>query len=130
MELIFAYNAKSGFRNFLIDGAHKILNPVTYSCDLCKLTHGSFGKKKQWKRFVKASQLKMEFYHIDEFEDRFNQTLDYPTVLIRSRNEIEVLINPEKIKAVTNTKELIELIWTMLIRKKANDFKHCEKSMH
>ena len=38
-ELIFIYNAKSGFINELVDIPHKIISPETYDCNLCAITY-------------------------------------------------------------------------------------------
>ncbi|WP_273567857.1 hypothetical protein [Maribacter halichondriae] len=53
-KLIFIYNADSGFRNAIIDGAHKILSPNTYECNLCELTFGAFTENKVWAKFRKG----------------------------------------------------------------------------
>ena len=37
-ELIFIYNAKSGFINELVDYAHKIISPETYESNLYAIT--------------------------------------------------------------------------------------------
>ena len=40
-ELIFIYNAKSGFVNEMVDFAHKIISPETYECNLHFITYGT-----------------------------------------------------------------------------------------
>ena len=48
MELVFCYNAKSGFKNGLIDLFHKTISPKTYPCNLCAITY-TYKKREKWK---------------------------------------------------------------------------------
>ena len=73
MHLLFIYNADSGKLNALFDIGHKIVNPESYSCNLCSLTHGTFAERKEWKRFKESTSLDLVFLHRDEFEKQFGQ---------------------------------------------------------
>ena len=110
MELIFVYNAKSDNVNMLIDYAHKLISPSTYSCNLCKLTHTNFGQRKEWKEFAKHSSVKLEFYHIDEFEEIFNESFKYPIILKKLADVFEILLDSIKITKLTNVNDLIKAI--------------------
>ncbi len=110
MELIFVYNAKSDNANMLIDYAHKIISPSTYSCNLCNLTHTNFGQRKKWKEFTKHSSVKLEFYHIDEFEEIFNETFKYPIILKKVSDGFEILLDSIKITKLKNVNDLINVI--------------------
>ena len=52
-KLIFIYNADSGLRNMIVDSAHKILSPDTYTCSLCDIAFGAFTENSVWKKFRK-----------------------------------------------------------------------------
>jgi len=110
VEFIFVYNAKSDNVSMLIDYAHKMISPSTYSCDLCKLTHTNFGQRKEWKNFTKNSSVKLDFYHIDEFEKKFNKSFTYPAVLKKRNNQLVVLIDREEISKLKNVNDLINVI--------------------
>lgn len=110
MELIFVYNAKSDNVNMLIDYAHKIISPSTYSCNLCKLTHTNFGERKEWKEFIRHSSVKLEFYHIDEFEEIFNESFKYPIILKKVSDGFEILLNSKMITKLRNVNDLINVI--------------------
>ena len=110
MELIFVYKAKSDKVNVLIDYAHKFMSPSTYSCNLCKLTHTNFGQRKEWKEFTKHSSVKLEFYHIDEFEAIFNESFKYPIILKKVSDGFEILLDSIKITKLTNVNDLIKVI--------------------
>jgi hypothetical protein len=110
MELIFVYNANSDALNAVLDFAHKIISPSTYSCDLCKLTHSNFGQRTEWKQFVEKSDVKLEFYHIDEFEKKFNQSFNYPIVLRKTSTQLEIVLNALEIAKIKDVQDLIETI--------------------
>jgi hypothetical protein len=109
MKLLFVYNADSGKLNTLFDIAHKIVRPDTYECALCEITHGVFSEKQAWKNFRDNSPHDLKFLHRDEFEQKFNQSLDYP-VILRLDNELEILFSAEDIKNLNNVEKLIEAI--------------------
>ncbi len=114
MKLIFVYNADSGLINNTLDIAHKILQPSTYSCSLCQLTHGSFREKKVWTTFRKSCDIPMEFYHKDEFEKQFKSKFlpkyKYPIVLSTDDYELESLMTAKDLDTCTTVEELIEQI--------------------
>lgn len=113
-KLIFIYNADSGLRNMIIDGAHKILSPSTYECKLCEITFGAFTEKNVWKKFREASEIQMEFLHKDEFKkqyaSKFGHKYTFPIVLETTENALEVYIGTTELKAIENAEKLIEFI--------------------
>ena len=110
MELLFIYNADSGKLNALFDIGHKIVNPESYSCNLCNLTHGTFAERKEWKRFRESTSLDFVFLHRDEFEMQFGQTFSYPIVLKKEESGLEVFVSTEELNSVSDPTKLIELI--------------------
>lgn len=106
MKLIFVYNAKSGSLNMLLDAAHKMVQPETYSCDLCALTHGVIGEKAAWKAFRENSNAEMEFLHSDEFESKYQTSFEYPVVL-KSGSPLEILVPAEKFADFPSVDSLI-----------------------
>ncbi|WP_422083732.1 GTPase [Ulvibacterium sp.] len=113
-KLIFIYNADSGLRNLLIDGAHKILSPATYECHLCDITYGAFTENKLWKAFRKNSDLELEFLHRDEFakvyRSKFGYKFTFPIVLALVDQNLEVFIKTEELNALEDARALIGLI--------------------
>jgi hypothetical protein len=110
MKLLFIYNADSGKLNALFDIGHKIVNPESYSCNLCTLTHGTFAERKEWKRFRESTSLDLLFLHRDEFETQFEQRFSYPIVLKQEEAELEVFVSTEQLNSVSDPAKLIELI--------------------
>lgn len=113
-KLIFIYNADSGLQNLLIDGAHKILSPDTYECNLCDITYGAFTENRVWKEFRKNSDLELEFLHRDEFtktyRSKFGYRFTFPIVLALVGEALEVFIKTEELNALEDADALIGLI--------------------
>lgn len=110
-KLIFIFNANSGKLNSVIDSAHKILSPHTYNCNLCALTFGTVSENRQWKKFREASNIKMDFLHLDEFKksyaSKFGYKFTFPIVLVENNNELEVFITTERINELKSVEELV-----------------------
>ncbi|MEW7290921.1 GTPase [Aquimarina sp. 2304DJ70-9] len=117
--LTFVYNAKSDYWNKQLDGIHKIISPSTYSCDLCSLTHGNFSEKKIWKDFKQNSGLEIEFMYKNEFEDAYPniKEFDFPMILQKDKNTIEVLFDSKKIASLESTEELIKKLQKKMLPK-------------
>jgi len=110
MKLIFVYNAKSDRLNKMIDFAHKIVRPSTYNCDLCSLTHGNFNEHENWSSFRKKSEIEMEFYHIEDFEEKFKVKAEYPIIFRKDETELSPLLERDEIAEFETTDQLIEKI--------------------
>ena len=113
-ELIFVYNADSGLKNAILDGAHKVLSPATYNCNLCQLTHGAFMEKKVWKEFRERHPIPMTFLHKDEFmkeyASKFGHKFDFPLVLGATQSGFEVVIGTEDLNGLSETEALITML--------------------
>jgi hypothetical protein len=109
LKLIFIYNANSGKLNGLFDLGHKIINPDSYKCSLCKITHGKFSEKEVWKNFRETSSFDLVFLHKDEFEKQYIERFSYP-VILRSKNGLKILLSNEEINKISESEKLINLI--------------------
>ena len=116
MTLIFVYNTDSNPISSLIDLGHKILSPETYSCSLCKLTHGPFTEIDAWKAFRTSIGFPMEFLHRDEFEKKYEQHCEYP-VIMKKETTIEVLLHKKDIDALADLDALIAAVQKHLSEK-------------
>ena len=93
----------------MIDFAHKIVSPSTYSCDLCSLTHGNFGEKDHWTRFRENSGVEMRFLYSEEFEREFGPSFKYPFIA-KDQLSPELLLNHQEISEIESVEELIETL--------------------
>ena len=109
--LVFVYNAASGLFNVVADAAHKIFSPETYQCQLCALTHSTFGMRQGWKRFLETLDRPLEFLHADELEERYGVSqVPLPAVFEREGGRVEVLLDAASINACRTLDELQQLV--------------------
>lgn len=117
-KLVFVYNADSGILNAVMDSAHKLISPSTYSCSLCALTYHTFGEKKLWKKFRKESSLVMDFLHKDEFENRYpDHNHGLPVIFYEEDSDLTMIMTD---KELNSTKDLRSLIVTLTQRYQTN----------
>ena len=113
--LVFVYNADSGFVSTLLDIGHKIVSPQTYSCNLCAITHSTFSMRDEWKSFVAALGVPIEFLHRDELEKQYGMRgVGLPAVFRRADNTLETWISREEINNCHSLEDLERLIRTRL----------------
>ncbi|WP_289644934.1 GTPase [Maribacter aestuarii] len=115
-KLILVYNADSGVRNLIVDGAHKILSPSTYACNLCDITFGNFRENKIWKKFRKqleAQATELEFLHKDEFakayKSKFGYKFTFPIILVQG-NDLEIFVSTDELNELKNAEGLIAIL--------------------
>ena len=109
--LVFVYNAASGLFNTVADAAHKIFSPETYQCQLCALTHSTFGMRQGWKRFLETLDRPLEFLHADELAERYGVSqVPLPAVFEREGARVEVLLDAASINACRTLDDLQQLI--------------------
>lgn len=78
----------------MLDSAHKLINPESYACSLCALTHGVFSEKEEWTEFKESSSLEMKFLHKDAFLKQYRSKwlpkYNFPIVLAEADNGLHV----------------------------------------
>jgi len=111
MTILFVYNADSDPLSGPFDIGHKIINPETSSCALCKLTFDTFTEKRKWRSFRETSPFEMEFLHRDEFEKKYNLQYEYPVILRKkSGSGIEIMLAKKDIDTLPDPDALIEAV--------------------
>lgn len=109
MQLLFVYNADSGLVNTVKDISQKLFSPQNYDCFLCSLTHGTFRENPEWKAFRQGSSTTMLFFHRDEFESKFNTTMEYP-VILQQNDSLKVAISKEQLASFDSLEQLIAAV--------------------
>ena len=111
-SLLFVYNANSGLFNSLTDYVHKIVSPETYSCNLCKITYGNFGKKKKWSNFINNLNEDVSFTYRELFIKDYPEMISakLPAVFKVIGHEINIILSEIEINKCTNIDELIALV--------------------
>jgi hypothetical protein len=122
-KLLFVYNAESGgvFTGFK-DTLHKTFRKSTYQCNLCAVTFGAVGMKKEWKNYVddlnvpvefnkKKDKFKFEFLHRDEFEEKYMvENAKFPSAYLYDGIALQLFISQEEMNAVKSIDELKALV--------------------
>ncbi len=117
-EVLFIYAAKSGWIHGALDTAHKLLSPSTYKCDLCRLTHGAFGERSEWRRFVEELDVPVRFLHEDDEEvadPEFARVIESAgglpmVIVVQDDGRREPLIRSESLQSINDVAGLIEQI--------------------
>jgi hypothetical protein len=105
--ILFVYNADNGLANSLIDYGKKYVSPSKYDCQLCMVSYGPFGMKKNWKAFVSSLSYPVKFLHKNEFIQKYPQSsIKLPAMLISNDEEIETLINSIDFDKILSLDEL------------------------
>ncbi|TFG01753.1 MAG: hypothetical protein EU539_13710 [Promethearchaeota archaeon] len=111
MELIFVYNADSGLFNQAKDYFHKLLRPKTYPCQLCAVSYGNFGMKKDWKEYVDSLEIPVRFLHKDEFNEEFDMPdAKFPCAYLRNSSDLELIVPRKEMNKVKTIPELEDLV--------------------
>lgn len=109
--LVFAYNADSGAINLVKDFWRKMLKPSSYKCNLCMQTFGTFGVKKDWKRFISSIKIDTEFIHKDEFEEKYD-ILDakFPSAYLNENGKLTLIISSDEMNSAKSLDEMEALV--------------------
>ncbi len=111
ITLIFVYNADSGVLNAIKDYIHKETKPETYPCNLCALTFGNLGERKQWKEYVKGLEVPAEFYHKDELYKKYGKMdVKLPCMFVDKGGELELVINADEMNSIETLDALISTV--------------------
>ena len=121
-RLIAIYNADTGLIEALMHAVHKAVRPQTYPCSLCALTYGAVSMRGDWKRFWRALDADVNFYHRDDFTRDFptlgtggEREVALPAILISDAGEEpRVLIANEELDAMADVEELMRRVSTLL----------------
>lgn len=113
-QILFVYNAKSGAMNGLLDYGKKYIQPSKYDCQLCMLSYGPFGMKKDWKDFTSSLPYIVSFLHKDDLEKMHPHIkVSLPAVVLTGGNQsYETIITSDdflKIKSLDELKESLEV---------------------
>ena len=107
-EIYFIYNAKGGRWNAFIDTIHKYTSPTTYSCKLCKITHG-ITINQSWKNYLKNSSHNFYFLHLEDLSkyelEHFKNSL--PICLEKIGQNFNIFIDNSTMNSFENLEDLI-----------------------
>lgn len=109
-SLYIVYNANGGIMNGVKDSLHKLLQPNTYPCKLCELTHGYLSARKEWKDFLsllKEHKIGLEILHKDELDKYPFDFKDLPGIYNLEAGNFSKLMGSADLAPVDSVGELI-----------------------
>ena len=110
--LLFVYNADGTFFASVTDYVHKIISPETYQCNLCKLTYGNAGMKKEWQTFLENLPYKKQFQHKDEFLRIHPEFADtpLPAIFVLNEKDLNIVLNESTIEKANSLGQLQDML--------------------
>ena len=110
-QLLFVYNANSGAANGLLDYGKKYITPDKYDCQLCMVSYGPFGMKKDWKQFIASLPYEVVFLHKDELEKQHPQaSIKPPGLLLRTDSGYRPMLEAADFEAIKTLDQLKSLV--------------------
>ena len=111
LKLIFIYNADSGPISLMKDFFHKVLKPSTYECNLCAVSFGNFGMKKEWKNYIDNLDVPAEFLHRDQFLKQYDvENAQFPSAYLRRDSKLELFMSQDEMNELQSVEELIRIV--------------------
>ncbi|MEO7960722.1 MAG: hypothetical protein ABIR19_04190 [Ginsengibacter sp.] len=118
VKIVLAYDSWGGIVPGAIDYFHQIFFPSTYSCKLCKLSHGTIGMKKVWKRFLDSLPYKKIYLYKDEVQKKFLPVdISLPAIFLSDSTQTILLVNANEIDNAYSVENLITLVKNKLPQK-------------
>jgi hypothetical protein len=115
-QLIFVYNADSGFSNGLLDTGRRIFQLKKYPCALCMVTYGPFGMKQDWKDFTATLPSKVNFMHKDEFRKSYPAIkLAEPGLVQVSNDRVITLLDARDFQHINSLDQLEDAVKSAII---------------
>ncbi len=110
-KIVLAYNAWGGIMPGAVGFLHKFFSPSTYPCNLCRLSHGVFGIKKEWKHFLDSLPLDKVYLDKDEVRKKYlPDDIQLPAILLSDSIHTRMLVNAYELNSVHNLHNLITLV--------------------
>lgn len=100
-EIVFVYNANKGVGSAALDWLHKAVSPETYQCDLCSLTYGNFGMKKEWSEFISSLPYPTKFLYRQDLSDYYEPLMKEALPLVAldlGDGKFDILISADEMK--------------------------------
>ncbi len=113
-ELVFVYNATSGFWNGLLDAGHKLVSPRTYACHLCALSYGALSMRREWAEFIQNLPHDVRFAYRDQVERDGIEVPALPALLENSQGAWRTLLDKGQIDACATLADLSQCVLTAL----------------
>lgn len=107
-KIIFVYNADKDLFSMMADYVHKVVDPSTYQCNLCRLTHGNFGMKQEWKAFIDNIKGDKSFLYKNDFVKQYGEQspVKAPAVYLQEEGILRELFSAAEINRYNSLPDL------------------------
>ncbi|GAA5436225.1 hypothetical protein [Deinococcus aquaticus] len=110
-HLLFVYNADGGPLNALKDLWHKTVSPATYDCQLCTVTYGPLGMRREWRDFVRTLPASVTFLHRDELAAQHGvQGVPLPAAFVLDGAQVRPWLSAAQVKEARTLDDLMSLV--------------------
>jgi hypothetical protein len=124
--LYIVYNANGGLMNGVKDSLHKLIQPHSYPCKLCELTHGYLSARKEWKDFLlvlKDERIGVEILHKDELSNYPFDFDDLPGIYTLKEGSLSKLMGKKELARIDSIESLIRKLRSHLMINSSSDSK-------
>ncbi|WP_102128535.1 hypothetical protein [Deinococcus planocerae] len=123
--LVFVYNADGGVLNGLKDLWVKTVRPEEYDCQLCAVTYGLTGMKREWRDYVRGLGRDVRFLHRDELRDQYGvEGVPLPAAFeVGPGGALCEWIPASEMRAAASLADLMRLVKARLDQGKAEAFR-------
>lgn len=110
--LLFVYNADGGVLNGLKDLWVKTVRPEEYDCQLCAVTYGPTGMKREWRDYVRGLGRDVRFLHRDELREQYGvQGVPLPAAFeVGPDGTLREWISSREMRAAVSLEDLMRLV--------------------
>ncbi len=110
-KILFVYNSNDGIYQNFLDTLWRMSTPITYPCNLGRLTHNPIFLKSEWKKFLSKLEMKPEFMHKNTFKSKYTQIKsELPSIFIVDGFDIKQIVKANEIKDCNNLDDLMDLL--------------------
>ena len=109
IKVIFVHNEDGGLKTSLKDVARHAVKKKNEHCNLCSVIFSRSSTRRVWNDFTRKLKINFEYLHRDEFIHQFAINDGFPAAYLHGDATMRVFISKEKMEAVVDVQELMEL---------------------
>ena len=111
MEILFVYNAKSGFFNALTDYVHRQFSPSTYICNLCLITYDNWDRNQRWANYIDSLPMQVNFTYRDVVTQHYklDEDVKLPLALLKNGEAFSTFMTADEINNCQDDEALIKM---------------------
>jgi hypothetical protein len=109
ITVIFVHNEDGGLKTSIKDVARHAVKKKNEHCNLCSIIFSTNRTRRTWNDFTRCLNINFQYLYRDEFIHQFAINDGFPAAYLYGDENMRVLISREKMEAVVDVQELMEL---------------------